>query len=189
MSNNHSCGPSGNGTTNILIFTPKILTLDGKDGSVNLKIELWVSLDSAIIKTQMEQLSSRQEGKMILYCSTALERFTASHNLSVMQRNLPDPKIPIRFSVVQHFYWIWCISNNYKYDNGAVMYSPCSETTDWPPDPKYNWMLNHKSTFKSHWLNSFTILKMSIEMWHLFIHVKGAKDNESHFMHILICID
>lgn len=123
LSNNHSCGPSGDGTANILIFTPKIITLDGKDGSIKLKIELWVSLDGfsyhqATDGAAIQQARRKNDSPLLQYSALTLR--CIPQFITVTQRNLPDPKIPIRFSVDQHlFCWIWCISNNYNYDNGG----------------------------------------------------------------------
>lgn len=115
LSNNHSRGPSGDGTTNILIFTPKIITLDGKDRSVKLKIELWVSLDGFSYHQDTDgaaiQQARRKNDSLLQY--SALTLCCVPRFITVMQRNLPDPKILIRSSVCQHlFCWIWCISNN-----------------------------------------------------------------------------
>lgn len=145
VSNNDSCGPSGDGTIYILIFTPKIITLDSEDGSVKLKIELWVSLEGFSYHQDTDgaaiQQARRKNGSQLQF--SALTLHYIPQFITVMQRNLPDSKIPIRSSADNTYF----VAFSVEFDAflitkimimEVVMYSPCCETTDLSPHPKYN---------------------------------------------------
>lgn len=90
---------------------PVVITVDGKDGSVKLKIASWVSLegfsyhqgaDGAVIQ------QARRKNDSLLQ-SSALTLHWVSQFITVMQRTLPDSIISVQSSADQHlFCCIFC---------------------------------------------------------------------------------